>query len=283
MEQISSNKCFGGLQNRYRHDSSCLNCEMTFSVFLPEAAGSGSEEKFPVVYWLSGLTCNDENFVQKAGAQRVASELGLVLVAPDTSPRGDKAPDADDGAYDLGKGAGFYINATQEPWRRHYQMYDYIIQELPDLLGQQLPVDTARQSIAGHSMGGHGALTMALKNPDKYLSVSAFAPICAPTRCPWGQKAFKTYLGEDGDHRQHDAVELIKDCAQPVPMLIDQGSDDEFLTEQLKPDLLVQAANHIGYPLSYNQRDGYDHSYFFIASFIENHLRFHHRILCLSI
>lgn len=284
MEQISSNKCFGGFQNRYRHFSKTLICEMTFSVFLPEELASGVHKKLPVLYWLSGLTCSDENFVQKAGAQRVASELGLIIVAPDTSPRGEEVPDAEGGAYDLGKGAGFYVNATQEPWKKHYQMYDYITEELPELMEKKFPADPARQSIFGHSMGGHGALTIALNNPDKYHSASAFAPISAPTRCPWGEKALKAYLGEDAElHKRYDTVALIGQCQHPVPMLVDQGADDEFLTEQLQPTLLVEAANRAGYPLSYNHREGYDHSYFFIASFIENHLRFHHGILSMLV
>ncbi|MEX2470010.1 MAG: S-formylglutathione hydrolase [Pseudohongiellaceae bacterium] len=282
MEQISSNQCFGGQQNRYRHFSTTAICEMTFSVFLPEELASGVQRKLPVLYWLSGLTCTDENFVQKAGAQRIASELGLIIVCPDTSPRGDEVPDAEGEAYDLGKGAGFYVNATREPWQKHYQMYDYITEELPELMAKKFPVDPDRQSIFGHSMGGHGALSIALKNPGRYRSASAFAPISSPTRCPWGQKALKAYLGDDAEaHRQYDTVELINSCRHPVPMLVDQGSADQFLEEQLKPNLLVEAANRAGYPLSYNNRSGYDHSYFFIATYIENHLRFHHGLLSL--
>ena len=282
MEELTSSQCFGGRQLRCRHFSTSLMCDMTFSVFLPEQLASGAEVTLPVLYWLSGLTCTDENFVQKAGAQRIASELGLIIVAPDTSPRGDEVPDDEQGAWDFGKGAGFYLNATEQPWAKHYRMYDYVVLELPELIAKKFPVDTQRQSIAGHSMGGHGALTIALKNPDKYRSVSAFAPICAPTQCPWGQKALRAYLGENnGQWADYDAVELIKRCTKPVPMLVDQGLNDEFLKEQLKPELLVEACNASGYPLSYNQRQGYDHSYFFIASFIESHLRFHHTILSL--
>lgn len=283
MEELASNQCFGGTQLRCKHFSTTLLCEMTFSVFLPEQLASGADVKLPVLYWLSGLTCNDENFVQKAGAQRVASELGLIIVAPDTSPRGEQVPDAEDEAYDFGKGAGFYVNATEEPWAKNYQMYDYICEELPELVAKKFPVDPSRQGISGHSMGGHGALTIALKNPDKFHSVSAFAPICAPLQCPWGQKALRGYLGEDqSTWAQYDAVELVKQCSQPVPMLVDQGSDDQFLKEQLKPELLVEACNRSGYPLSFNQRSGYDHSYFFIATFIDSHLRFHHGILSMS-
>ena len=218
--------------------------------------------------------------MQKAGAQRVASDLGIILVSPDTSPRGDQVPDAEDGAYDLGKGAGFYVNATQQPWQQHYQMYDYVSVELPALIQSELSVDSYRQSISGHSMGGHGALTIALKNPDKYRSVSAFAPICAPMQCPWGKKAFAAYLGEDAEtYLAFDTVNLINSGAKHIPMLIDQGSEDQFLSEQLRPDLLQEAADSAGYPLSFNLREGYDHSYFFIASFIEYHLHFHHNFL----
>jgi len=283
MKELARNQCFGGLQLRCTHFSTTLLCEMTFSVFLPEQLASGADVKLPVLYWLSGLTCNDENFVQKAGAQRVASELGLIIVCPDTSPRGELVPDAEDEAYDFGKGAGFYVNATEEPWAKNYQMYDYIREELPELIAKKFPADPSRQGISGHSMGGHGALTIALKNPDKYHSVSAFAPICSPLQCPWGQKALRGYLGDDeANWPQYDAVELVKLCSRPVPMLVDQGSEDQFLKEQLKPELLVEACNRAGYPLSFNQRSGYDHSYFFIASFIDSHLRFHHGILSMS-
>lgn len=284
IEEIASNKCFGGTQLRCKHFSTTLICEMTFSIFLPEQLATGADVKLPVLYWLSGLTCSDENFVQKAGAQRLASELGLIVVAPDTSPRGDNVPDAEDGAYDFGHGAGFYLNATQDPWKKHYQMYGYVVEELPELIAKKFPVDQDRQGIFGHSMGGHGAITIALKNPDKYKSVSAFAPICSPSVCPWGTKAFSNYLGDDVEEwKQYDSVELIKNATHPIPMLVDQGSADEFLSEQLKPSLLVEACNQVGYPLSYNQREGYDHSYFFISSFIENHLRFHYGILSLPI
>ena len=284
LEKLSSAKCFGGTQERYKHFSTSCICEMTFSIFLPEQLAMGADIKLPVLYWLSGLTCTDENFVQKAGAQRVASELGLIIVAPDTSPRGEGVPDDDDGAWDFGLGAGFYVNATEERWKKHYNMYDYVVEELPELLARNFPVDLTKQSIFGHSMGGHGALTIALKNPDMYHSVSAFAPICSPINCPWGTKALKNYLGEDQETwLAYDSVELVKNATRPIPMLVDQGSADEFLKVQLKPELLVEACNRAGMPLGYNQREGYDHSYFFIASFIENHMRFHHGILSMIV
>ncbi|PCJ24023.1 MAG: S-formylglutathione hydrolase [SAR86 cluster bacterium] len=284
MEKISSTVCFGGEQLRFKHFSASLLCEMTFSIYLPQQLATGVDTKLPVLYWLSGLTSTDENFLQKAGAQKIASELGLVLVCPDTSPRGDEVPDDPEGAYDFGLGAGFYVNATEEPWKKHYQMYDYVVEELPALINKNFPVDGNKQSIAGHSMGGHGALTIALKNPDKYKSVSAFAPIVSPVNCPWGVKALGNYLGGDiADWLEYDAVNLVRNATQPIPMLIDQGTADDFLEEQLKPSRLVEVCNQVGYPLNYNQRDGYDHSYFFIASFIESHLRFHSAILELPI
>ena len=283
-EQISSIKCFGGTQSRYKHFSTTCICEMTFSVFLPEQLAMGADLQLPVLYWLSGLTCTDENFVQKAGFQRLASELGLIVVAPDTSPRGEDVPDDPEGAYDFGLGAGFYVDATEEPWNKHYNMYSYVVEELPELLQRHFPVDLNKQSIFGHSMGGHGALTIALKNPDKYHSVSAFAPICSPVNCAWGTKALKNYLGEDQDAWEHyDAVKLVKNATRPIPMLVDQGSADDFLKDQLKPELLVEACSAAGMLLGFNQRDGYDHSYFFISSFIENHLRFHHGILSMIV
>jgi len=218
--------------------------------------------------------------VIKAGAQRVVSELGLAVVMGDTSPRGDGVPDDPDQGYDLGLGAGFYLNATEAPWNKHYKMYDYVTQELPDLINDNFPVDPSRQSIFGHSMGGHGALSIALKNPDKYKSVSAFAPIVSPINCPWGCKAFKNYLGEDvSTWQEYDSAALIAKATTHLPMLVDQGTADEFLENQLKPELLLEAAEKAGYPLQFIVREGYDHSYFFIASFIEEHLRFHEKIL----
>lgn len=279
MEQVANTKCFGGELKRYKHQSSSLHCDMHFSIFLPRQvalAESNSALKLPVLYWLSGLTATDENFMQKAGAQRVASELGLILITPDTSPRGESVPDDPESAYDLGHGAGFYLNATQAPWSTHYHMYDYVTQELPELVQNHFPVDPRRQSISGHSMGGHGALTIALKNPDQYRSVSAFAPIVAPCDCPWGQKAFTNYLGTDPQlWATYDARALVSKASRKIPMLIDQGSVDEFLENQLKPGLFVDACAQAGFPLHYNLRDGYDHSYYFIASLIDEHLRFH--------
>ena len=277
MESIACNKMFGGEQRRYKHKSETLSCDMHFSIYLPPQV---SEGRVPVLYWLSGLTGTDENFVIKAGAQRVASELGLAIVMGDTSPRGEDVPDDPEQAYDFGLGAGFYLNATQAPWNKHYKMYDYVTQELPALINDTFPVDPSRQSIFGHSMGGHGALSIALKNPDQYKSVSAFAPIVSPINCPWGCKAFKSYLGEDvSTWQEYDSAALIAKATTHLPMLVDQGTADEFLDNQLKPELLLEAAEKAGYPLQFIEREGYDHSYFFIASFIEEHLRFHEKIL----
>ncbi|MBN27656.1 MAG: S-formylglutathione hydrolase [Alteromonadaceae bacterium] len=271
IENLSVNKSFAGWHKQYSHQSKTLNCTMRFAIYLPPQISSGS--KVPVLYWLSGLTCTDENFMQKAGAQRIAAELGIAIVAPDTSPRGDDI--ADDEGYDLGKGAGFYVNATQAPWDRHYQMYDYVVNELPQLIEATFPVSDKR-AISGHSMGGHGALTIALRNPERYTSVSAFSPISNPLNCPWGEKAFSAYLGKDrATWREYDASELMRAATQFVPALVDQGASDDFLTEQLKPEALQSAANASGYPLALNLHEGYDHSYYFISSFIEGHLRFH--------
>tara|TARA_R110000744_G_scaffold62323_4_gene128625 strand:- start:15013 stop:15855 length:843 start_codon:yes stop_codon:yes gene_type:complete len=271
IENLSVNKSFGGWHKQYSHQSKTLNCTMRFAIYLPPQISSGS--KVPVLYWLSGLTCTDENFMQKAGALRIAAQLGIAIVAPDTSPRGDDV--ADDEGYDLGKGAGFYVNATQAPWDRHYQMYDYVVNELPQLIEGTFPVSNKR-AIAGHSMGGHGALTIAMRNTERYTSVSAFSPISNPVNCPWGQKAFTTYLGSDmAKWREHDASELMRSATQFVPALVDQGASDDFLTEQLKPEVLQSAAKASGYPLALNLHEGYDHSYYFISSFIEEHLRFH--------
>jgi S-formylglutathione hydrolase len=272
LQLLSTHRSFEGSQERYRHFSTSLNCEMNFSVYLP--AGSGTE--LPVLYWLSGLTCTDENFTNKAGAQRVASELGIMLVVPDTSPRGEGVADAEN-AYDLGVGAGFYVNATQEPWSRHYHMYDYIVGELPSLIEGSFPAG-GRRSISGHSMGGHGALVIALRNPRRYRSVSAFSPIVNPTSSPWGKKAFSHYLGNDIESwRDYDATLLVEtaDRSQQLPILIDQGNADEFLAEQLKPERLIAASEAANYPVQFNMRVGYDHSYFFISTFIESHLHFH--------
>lgn len=278
MEQVSAYQCFGGQQLRFSHRSSSLNCAMTFSVYLPPQV---QEKNLPVLYWLSGLTCNDENFVIKAGAQRYASEQGIIIVTPDTSPRGEGVPDDANGAYDMGLGAGFYLNATEQPWAAHYRMYDYIVEELPTLLAANLPVDPARASISGHSMGGHGALTLGLRNPQQYASVSAFAPICSAINSPWGQKALSNYLGTNKDDwLQYDALQLLEKNQHCPPILIDQGEADDFLAEQLHPELFAKAcAKYPTHPITLRRQPGYDHSYFFIASFIGEHLAFHARYL----
>lgn len=272
MELLEEHHCYEGRQQRWRHDSTVLNCAMTFSIFLPPVDETA---KPPVLYWLSGLTCNDENFTTKAGAQRVAAELGIVLVMPDTSPRGDDV--ADDAGYDLGKGAGFYLNATEQPWASHYRMYDYLRDELPALITQTFAV-SERCAISGHSMGGHGALIMALKNPGRFTSVSAFAPIVNPTQVPWGQKAFSHYLGDDATCWQtwdSCALMLASQPEHAIPTLIDQGDADQFLAGQLQPAVLAEAARQTAWPLTLRIQPGYDHSYYFIATFIEDHLRFH--------
>lgn len=273
MEQISNQKSFGGEQRRYKHESQVLSSEMHFSIYLPPQA---VKSPVPVLYWLSGLTCTDENFVTKAGAQQFAAEHGIAIVAPDTSPRGEGVPDDPDAAYDFGLGAGFYVNATQAPWSEHYRMYDYICEELPSLINAEFPVDSERTAIFGHSMGGHGALTIALNNPNRYKSVSAFSPICSPTNCPWGQKALGNYLGADQeDWKQYDTTVLIRRATEHLPILVDQGEADDFLEEQLKTELLVAASVEADYPLDIRMQAGYDHSYFFIATFIGEHIRFH--------
>lgn len=273
LEIVSSNKSFGGWHKRYRHRSNSLNCDMVFAVYLPPQAEQGA--KLPVLYWLSGLTCTDENFMQKAGAQRMAAELGLIIVAPDTSPRGEGVADDANGAYDFGLGAGFYVNATQEPFARHYRMYDYVVQELPALIEANFPVSDKR-GIAGHSMGGHGALICALKNPGRYQSVSAFSPISNPMNCPWGEKAFSLYLGEERSRwREWDASVLIAEAGEKLPILVDQGDRDDFLDGQLKPQALQAAAKAAAHPLTLRMQPGYDHSYHFIASFIDDHLHHH--------
>ncbi len=272
MELLEEHHCYEGRQQRWRHDSTVLNCAMTFSIFLPPVDETARP---PVLYWLSGLTCNDENFTTKAGAQRVAAELGIVLVMPDTSPRGDDV--ADDAGYDLGKGAGFYLNATEQPWASHYRMYDYLRDELPALITQTFAV-SERCAISGHSMGGHGALIMALKNPGRFTSVSAFAPIVNPTQVPWGQKAFSHYLGDDATCWQtwdSCALMLASQPEHAIPTLIDQGDADQFLAGQLQPAVLAEAARQTAWPLTLRIQPGYDHSYYFIATFIEDHLRFH--------
>jgi len=272
MEKISANRVYDGSQQAWQHKSSACGCPMRFGIFLPPQA---QHTAVPVLYWLSGLTCTDENFATKAGAQRVAAELGMAIVMPDTSPRGLGLPGENDD-YDFGSGAGFYLNATQAPWAGHYNMYDYVVEELPALINQHFPVADQRVSISGHSMGGHGALTIALKNPDRYRSVSAFAPIVAPTQVPWGRKAFAGYLGtNEHDWQQYDATELVKQVQLETEILIDQGDADNFLVEQLKPELFAAACAESGQALQLRMQPGYDHSYFFIATFIEDHLRFH--------
>ena len=277
LEQIGANQSFGGQQLRYKHQSTTLNCEMTFSVYLPPQANKGS---VPVLYWLSGLTCTDENFVQKAGAQRYAAEHGIAIVCPDTSPRGEGVADDPEGAYDMGLGAGFYVNATQHPWAEHYQMYSYVVGELPALIAAEFPVDGQRASISGHSMGGHGALIIALKNPGRFKSVSAFAPICSPLNCPWGNKTLSNYLGENlEDWKQYDTVELVKQSTVQLPVLVEQGEGDNFLAEQLKTELLIRASEEAEFPMQIRLQPEYDHSYFFIATFIGEHIAFHARAL----
>ncbi len=271
MNLRSSNKSFGGTQGVYSHASETLSCDMKFAVYMP--AGKGP---FPVLYWLSGLTCTEENFITKAGAQRVAADLGLVIVAPDTSPRGEGVPDDPEGAYDFGLGAGFYLNATEEPWAKHYRMYDYITQELPALIEKEFPVDAARSGILGHSMGGHGAITIHLKNQDKFKTCSAFSPIVAPSQVPWGKKAFSNYLGSDETAwAAYDATALVAKHQSKTDILIDQGTADNFLAEQLKPEIFANAASEAGQAYTLRMQEGYDHSYYFIATFIEDHLRWH--------
>ena len=276
MEVISRNRCFGGELQRVRHASAACNCDMVFAIFLPPQA---ERQRVPVLYWLSGLTCTDENFMQKAGAQRVAAELGIAIVCPDTSPRGTDLPGEHD-SYDFGSGAGFYVNATQPPWDEYYNMYDYVTRELPELVEAHFPL-TASRGISGHSMGGHGALVCHLRNPARYRSVSAFAPICHPSGCSWGQKALSAYLGDDRDDwARYDAALLIGHAEEKLPMLIDQGTADIFLSDQLKPETLQQACIAANHPLTLRMQDGFDHSYFFIATFIEDHLRHHAKALC---
>jgi S-formylglutathione hydrolase len=273
---LEEHRCHGGVQGVYRHDSSATQCAMEFAVYVPPQAEHG---KVPVLYWLSGLTCTWANFTEKAGVQRHAAAHGLIVVAPDTSPRGIGLPGEDD-AYDFGSGAGFYVDATVMPWARHYRMYTYVTQELPALIEASLPVDRERRGIFGHSMGGHGALICALKNPERYRSLSAFAPICAPMRCPWGEKAFAGYLGDDrAAWRAWDATELAAGSDWKSEVLVDQGSADNFLASQLKPHLLQEAFAQAGIPLTLRYQAGYDHSYYFMQSFIGEHLPHHARLL----
>ena len=273
IETVSRARCFGGVQAVFRHRSVETGTDMRFAAYLPPQVEAG---RLPVIWYLSGLTCTEENFTVKAGAQRVASELGLVVIAPDTSPRGPDVPGDPEGAYDFGHGAGFYVDATQEPWSRHYRMRSYIESELPALIERELPVDLSRQGIMGHSMGGHGALTIALRNPQRFAAVSAFAPVSSPMNCPWGEKALGGYLGPDrSSWRVYDACALIEDGARVPELLVDQGTADAFLETQLKPELLERACRKAEIALTLRRQEGYDHSYFFIATFIESHLRWH--------
>jgi len=273
---ISRQKLFEGHQIRAEHNSDALACRMRFSVYLPPAVEAAESKKIPALLWLSGLTCSDENFSTKAGAQRIAAQLGIALIIPDTSPRGDEVPN--DAAYDLGQGAGFYVNATQDPWRKHFQMFDYITQELPALVREHFPI-SERLAISGHSMGGHGALMIATRLPQQFVSVSAFAPIANPINCPWGQKAFGAYLGEDrSTWAQYDSVELLKEKGLEIPLLVDTGSADEFLARELNTEALIAAAAKLP-QAAVRYQQGYDHSYYFISTFIEEHLRFHAQYL----
>ncbi|SHE40615.1 S-formylglutathione hydrolase [Lampropedia hyalina DSM 16112] len=275
MERIEQHASFGGRQEVWQHASATLGVPMKLGVYLPPAALAG--QACPVLYWLSGLTCTEQNFITKAGAQQYAAQHGIILVAPDTSPRGEGL--ANDAAYDLGQGAGFYLNATQSPWAAHFRMEDYVVEELPALVAAHFQT-TGRQGIFGHSMGGHGALTLALRHPGRYASVSAFSPIVAPSEVPWGQKAFAAYLGEDrAAWRAHDAVALIATATERLPLLVEQGEADEFLATQLQPERLRAACEQAGHPLELNLRPGYDHSYYFIASFIGAHMAHHARWL----
>ncbi|MDE0716068.1 MAG: S-formylglutathione hydrolase [Gammaproteobacteria bacterium] len=272
MDTLSEQRCFGGVQGIYSHASRETGTPMRFSVFAPPAAGEGT---VPVLWYLSGLTCTEENFTVKAGAQRYAAEHGIMLVAPDTSPRG-AGIDGEDDDYDFGTGAGFYVDATEPPWDGNYRMYSYVTRELPELVFSRFPGDRDRQGITGHSMGGHGALTIGLRNPDTYGSISAFSPICAPMQCPWGRKALGGYLGEDRDAwKVHDATELIRAGALGREILVDQGDADDFLGEQLKPELLIAVCGEMGQPVNFRMQPGYDHSYHFVATFIGDHVRFH--------
>ena len=275
--KLSEIKVFKGHQGRYQHYSNTLSCDMVFSVFMPSIA---EQQAVPAIVWLSGLTCDDQNFVTKAGAQRVAEHYGVALICPDTSPRGDGVADDPEQAWDFGLGAGFYLNATQEPWSRHYQMYDYVVKELPSLVAHNFAIDCSKLGISGHSMGGHGALVIGLRNPDLFSSISAFAPIVAPMNCPWGEKAFNGYLGQQRQAwQEYDSCELIKRAGKQMPILIDQGLSDDFLLTQLKTEQFLEAAQQVDYPVNVRYQKGYDHSYFFIASFIEEHIAFHHQYI----
>ena len=281
LKVVSRSRCFGGTQFTYQHQSSETGTLMQFGAFVPPQA---DQHPAPVLWYLSGLTCTEENFIVKAGAQRIAAELGLLLIAPDTSPRGDEVPGDPTNSYDFGLGAGFYVDATQLPWSRNYRMASYVERELPALISSELPADVTRQSIMGHSMGGHGALTIALRNRAGYVSVSAISPICSPMNCPWGEKALNGYLGSNKENwRKYDACALLDDGARLTELLVDQGAADQFLGIQLKPQLLERACARAGVPLTLRVHEGYDHSYFFISTFIEDHLRWHaQRLMAVS-
>ncbi|MEP2101747.1 MAG: S-formylglutathione hydrolase [Parasphingorhabdus sp.] len=271
LKTVSENRAFGGVQGVYSHASAKTGTDMTFAVFVPEHEDGA---RLPVLWYLSGLTCTHANVMDKGEYRRLASELGLIIVCPDTSPRGEAVPD--DEGYDMGQGAGFYVDATEEPWAANFRMRSYIEQELPKLIAQEFPADMERQGIFGHSMGGHGALTIGLRNPDRFKSVSAFAPIVSPLNCPWGHKALGSYLGADqAVWRDYDACALIEDGARVADILVDQGTVDQFLEEELKPNLLVAACERAAIPLTLNMREGYDHSYFTISTFMDDHLRWH--------
>ena len=271
METISTSRAFGGTQGVYRHASSVTGTDMSFAVYVPEHADGA---RLPVLWYLSGLTCTHANVMDKGEYRRACADAGVIFVAPDTSPRGDTVPDDD--AYDFGKGAGFYVDATEAPWATNFRMRSYIEDELPALIAAEFPADMARQGITGHSMGGHGALTIALRNPDRFRSVSAFAPIVSPLHCPWGEKALRGYLGPDrADWRAYDACALIDDGARVPALLVDQGQADDFLTEQLKPELLATACAEAGIDLTLRMQPGYDHSYNFISTFMADHVRWH--------
>ena len=276
MKQIENWQSFGGEQQIWEHTSDTLNCDMNVAVFVPSKAKT---EPCPLLYWLSGLTCTEKNFIEKSGYQRFAEEYGIIVVAPDTSPRGDDV--ADDDAYDLGKGAGFYVNATLSPWQSHYQMYDYVTLELPKLIADNFNINQ-KASISGHSMGGHGALMIGLRNPEAFASISAFSAIVAPMQVPWGKKAFSAYLGNNvREWQKYDSTELLKglDVPKVPPILIEQGLADQFLAEQLKPEIFESVAKDKGIDLTLNLRESYDHSYYFVATFIGEHFKFHAKFL----
>ena len=276
MKQIENWQSFGGEQQIWQHTSDTLNCDMNVAVFVPSKAKT---EPCPLLYWLSGLTCTEKNFIEKSGYQRFAEEYGIIVVAPDTSPRGDDV--ADDDAYDLGKGAGFYVNATLSPWQSHYQMYDYVTLELPKLIADNFNINQ-KASISGHSMGGHGALMIGLRNPEAFASISAFSAIVAPMQVPWGQKAFSAYLGNNvSEWQKYDSTELLKglDASKVPPIMMEQGLADQFLTEQLKPEIFESVAKDKGIDLTQNLRESYDHSYYFVATFIGEHFKFHAKFL----